>query len=85
MRQMDAKRFRRMTFGNKAITGGSHAAVQSYARPKTTARVLCSLPLAAAARINSLSDACGRHRDAPSDETARKALLATLPDYATQQ
>ena len=37
------------------------------------------------ARIASLSDACGRLRDAPSDETARKALLATLPDYATLQ
>ena len=41
--------------------------------------------LAAAARITSLSDACGRLRDAPSDETARKALLATLPDYAALQ
>jgi hypothetical protein len=43
------------------------------------------LLLAAAARITSLSDACGRLRDAPSDETARKALLATLPDYAELQ
>ena len=41
--------------------------------------------LAAAARITSLSDACGRLRDAPSDETARKALLATLPDFAELQ
>jgi putative transposase len=41
--------------------------------------------LAAAARITSLSDACQRLRDAPSDETARKALLATLPDYAALQ
>ena len=41
--------------------------------------------LAAAARITSLSDACQRLRDAPSDETARKALLATLPDYAVLQ
>jgi Transposase DDE domain len=32
-----------------------------------------------------LSDACQRLRDAPSDETARKALLATLPDYAELQ
>src|SRR2546421_12778691 len=52
---------------------------------KTPARVLWSLLLAAAARITSLSDACGRLRDAPSDETARKALLATLPDYAALQ
>ena len=41
--------------------------------------------LAAAARITSLSDTCQRLRDAPSDETARQALLATLPDYATLQ
>src|SRR3979411_3203961 len=52
---------------------------------KTSAPVLWSLLLAAAARITSLSDACQRLRDAPSDETARKALLATLPDYATLQ
>ena len=52
---------------------------------KTSAQVLWSLLLAAAARITSLSDACQRLRDAPSDETARKALLATLPDYATLQ
>src|SRR5262249_11369548 len=36
-------------------------------------------------RITSLSDACGRLRDAPSDETARKALLATLPAYPELQ
>jgi putative transposase len=41
--------------------------------------------LAAAARITSLSDACQRLDEAPSDETARKALMATLPDYATLQ
>ena len=52
---------------------------------KTSAPVLWSLLLAAAARITSLSDACQRLRDAPSDETARKALLATLPDYAALQ
>jgi hypothetical protein len=41
--------------------------------------------LAAAARITSLSDACQRLLNAPSDETARKALLATLPGYAVLQ
>jgi hypothetical protein len=51
---------------------------------KTSAQVLWAL-LLAAARITSLSDACGRLRDVPSDETARKTLLATLPDYATLQ
>src|SRR3954466_8574037 len=62
----------------------AHLQFQDYKR-KTSARALWSLLLAAAARITSLSDACGRLRDAPSDETARKALLATLPDYAELQ
>src|SRR5512135_1884310 len=52
---------------------------------KASAPTLWSLLLAAAARITSLSDVCRRLHDAPSDETARKALLATLPDYATLQ
>ena len=62
----------------------AHLKFKDYKR-KTSAQVLWSLLLAAAARITSLSDACGRLRDAPSDETARKALLATLPDYAELQ
>ncbi len=62
----------------------SHLQFRDYKR-KTSAQVLWTLLLAAAARITSLSDACLRLRDAPSDETARKALLATLPDYATLQ
>src|SRR3954470_11249568 len=62
----------------------AHLQFKDYKR-KTPAAVLWSLLLAAAARITSLSDACGRLRDAPSDETARKALLATLPEYAELQ
>ncbi len=62
----------------------AHLRFTDYKR-KTSAPVLWSLLLAAAARITSLSDACGRLGDAPSDETARKALLATLPDYAELQ
>src|SRR6187431_184269 len=62
----------------------AHLQFRDYKR-KTSAPVLWSLLLAAAARITSLSDARGRLRDAPSDETARKALLATLPDYAGLQ
>src|SRR3954463_14071479 len=61
-----------------------HLRFKDYKR-KTPAPVLWSLLLAAAARITSLSDACLRLDDAPSDETARKALLATLPDYAALQ
>src|SRR3954451_1956718 len=61
-----------------------HLKFRNYKR-KTSAQVLWSLLLAAAARITSLSDACQRLRDGPSDETARKALLATLPDYGALQ
>jgi hypothetical protein len=62
----------------------AHLEFRDYKR-KTSARTLWALLLAAAARITSLSDACGRLRDGPSDETARQALLATLPDDATRQ
>src|SRR5512144_909302 len=53
----------------------AHLKFKDYKR-KTSAQVLWSLLLAAAARITSLSDACQRLRDAPSDETVRKALFA---------
>jgi putative transposase len=62
----------------------AHLQFQNY-KTKTTAPVLWSLLLAAAARLTALSDACRRLAHAPSDETARQALLATLPDYATLQ
>jgi hypothetical protein len=62
----------------------AHLKFKDYKR-KTSAQVLWSLLLAAAARVTSLSDACQRLSGAPSDETARKALLATLPDYAVLQ
>src|SRR5512147_2105497 len=62
----------------------THLMFKDYKR-KCSAEVLWSLLLAAAARITSLSDACGRLDNVPSDETARKALLATLPDYGALQ
>src|SRR3954468_19313075 len=62
----------------------AHLKFKDYKR-RASAQVLWALLLAAAARITSLSDACGRLRDAPSGETARKALLATLPGYAVLQ
>jgi len=62
----------------------AHLQFKDYKR-KTPARTLWALLLAAAARITSLSDTCARLRDAPSDETARQALLTTLPDYAALQ
>jgi Transposase DDE domain len=53
--------------------------------PKCRASVLITLLFYAAARITSLSDACKSLRDAPSDEAARLALIATLPDFAALQ
>ena len=53
--------------------------------PKCRASLLFTLLLYAAARITSLSDACKALRDAPSDEAARLALIATLPDFAELQ
>src|SRR5512142_3354892 len=62
----------------------AHLEFKDY-KKKTSANVLWSLLLAAAARITSLSDACQRLDNARSVETARKALLATLPDYGALQ
>src|SRR5512135_964499 len=53
--------------------------------PKCRAGLLLTLLFYAAARITSISDACKRLRDAPSDEAARVALRATLPDFAETQ
>ena len=62
----------------------AHLKFQDYKR-SCSAQVLWSLLLAAAARITSLSDTCQCLDRVPSDETARKALLAPLPEYATLQ
>ena len=48
---------------------------------KCTVEVLLHVLCAAAARLTSLFAACLQLRKAPSAETVRKALLATLPRY----
>jgi hypothetical protein len=53
--------------------------------PKCRASLLLTLLLYAAARITSLSDACKSLRDAPSDEAARLALIAMVPDFVALQ
>ena len=50
---------------------------------KCRATVLISVLLFAAARMRSVCDACGRLRDAPSDQAVRNALVAMLPDMNT--
>lgn len=52
---------------------------------RCTSTVMITLLLYAAARLTSLSDACARLAGAPSDETLRQALLATLPAWAELQ
>lgn len=61
-----------------------HLKLKDYSRRCTT-RVLLSIVFVAAARLTSIYAACQRLLKAPSDETARKALLATLPAYAELQ
>ena len=50
---------------------------------KCQATVLISVLLFAAARMRSIFDACGRLREAPSDQAIRNALVAMLPDMNT--
>ena len=50
-----------------------------------TSSVIITLLLYAAARVTSVSDACARLAGAPSDETLRQALLATLPTWRQLQ
>ncbi len=50
---------------------------------KCRAVVLVNILLFAAARMRSICDACGRLRDAPSDQAVRNALVAMLPDMST--
>jgi len=49
---------------------------------RCTSSVMITVLLYAAARMVSISHACARLRRAPSDETFRQALLATLPQWA---
>src|SRR5438067_4934295 len=53
--------------------------------PKCRAGRVLTLLFYAAARLTSLSAACQWLRDAPCDEAARLALIATLPDFAELQ
>lgn len=57
-----------------------HLALVDHGR-KCTATVLYALLCWAACRIASLAAACAALKDAPSDQAARDAVLATLPDF----
>jgi len=53
-----------------------------YAGTKCTASILFQVLLMAAARVVSIFAACRDLAEAPSDQTIRNALAATLPDVA---
>jgi DDE family transposase len=64
--------------------------VQRYLKVKDFGKrcrssVIINILFYAAARLTSISDACARLSGAPSDETFRQALLATLPQWAELQ
>jgi putative transposase len=81
-----------------AVASVSTAEVQAYAASlvqryvkvkdfgkRCSSSVIITVLFYAAARITSISDACARLCKAPSDETFRQALLATLPQWAELQ
>jgi len=52
---------------------------------RCSSSVMITVLFYAAARVVSISNACARLSKAPSDETFRQALLATLPSWAKLQ
>src|SRR4051812_10735180 len=61
-----------------------HIGIADYS-PKCSATTIFHVLFAAAASLISIVAACAHFRRAPSRETLRQALLATLPDYAQLQ
>jgi hypothetical protein len=64
--------------------------IQRYLKIKDFGRrcsssVIINILFYAASRLTSISDACARLSRAPSDETFRQALLATLPQWPELQ
>lgn len=64
----------------KALIQG-HIKFKDY-KNRCSVSLLINVIFYAASRMTSLSDACARMRGAPSDETFRKGLLASLPGIA---
>jgi putative transposase len=61
-----------------------HLPLQDYKR-SVTASTLWSVLLTAAAAVTSIHATCQRLRDLPAEETVRKALIASLPEFAALQ
>ena len=62
----------------------SHVPLRDYKR-KVTAQTLWAVLLVAATGVTSIHAVCGRLRDIASEETIRKALFASLPEFAQLQ
>jgi hypothetical protein len=62
----------------------SHLPLCDYKR-KTTAQMLWSILLATAVRLSSIHDTGQRLKAIPAEETVRKALIASLPDFVELQ
>jgi hypothetical protein len=78
---------RNFTLTSREVHRCATAILQDHLRlpdhgPKCRAGPLLTLLFYAAALLTSLSQACQCLRDAPSDEAARLALIATLPEVA---
>lgn len=61
-----------------------HLGLSDYSK-KCTSSILLQVLFAATARLTSIFAACLHLKDAPSCETIRQAVLATLPEYAKLQ
>jgi Transposase DDE domain len=61
-----------------------HVPLQDYKR-KVTVPMLWAVLLVAAAAVTSIHATCGRLKDLASEETVRKALYASLPEFAELQ
>jgi Transposase DDE domain len=62
----------------------AHVPLRDYQR-KVTAQTLWAVLVIAAAGVTSVHAACGRLERLPSEETVRKALIASLPEFAELQ
>lgn len=83
-------RTRQYTLTSKDVQEYAFGLLQHYLRlqdysKKCTVAVLFHVLFAAAARLTSIFAVCKRLLNAPSDQTIRDALAATLPDYAELQ
>jgi hypothetical protein len=84
MRQHDHTLNRHQVHRSATTYLQGHLPLRDYKR-KVTTSTLWSVLLTAAAAAVSIHATCGRLRDLPAEETVRKALIASLPEFAVLQ